>query len=114
MKDHKIAKLVNDLRDVAIEFRDAQQLRERIVHLVVPPHARGPPTQWDWRASDGSPMLIRHSARGQILFCRNTRLVELQHHSEQLEHRIREHEERERDADKKQQRAKRGQDCDVR
>lgn len=36
MKDHEIAKLVNDLREVAIEFHGAQQLRERIAQLVVP------------------------------------------------------------------------------
>jgi len=36
MKDHEIAQLVNALRDCAVEFRDAQQLRERIAALVVP------------------------------------------------------------------------------
>jgi hypothetical protein len=35
-KDHDTAKLVNDLRDVAIEFHDSQQLRERIAQIVRP------------------------------------------------------------------------------
>lgn len=30
MRDHEIAELVNRLRDVAVECRDAQQLRGRI------------------------------------------------------------------------------------
>jgi hypothetical protein len=36
LKDHEIAQLVNELRDTAIKYRDAQQLRERIAALVVP------------------------------------------------------------------------------
>ena len=36
MKDHEIAQLVNALRDCAVEFHSAQQLRERIAALVVP------------------------------------------------------------------------------
>lgn len=36
MKDHEIAQLVNALRDCAVEYHDAQQLRERIAALVVP------------------------------------------------------------------------------
>ena len=35
-KDHEIAALVNKLRDVAIEFHGAQQLRVRIAEIVVP------------------------------------------------------------------------------
>lgn len=34
LKGHQIAALVNDLRDIAIEFHGAQQLRERISHRV--------------------------------------------------------------------------------
>ncbi|KVP96796.1 hypothetical protein WJ97_13020 [Burkholderia ubonensis] len=34
MKDHEIAKLVNDLRDTAVQFHDSQQLRDRISRLV--------------------------------------------------------------------------------
>lgn len=34
MKDHEIAKLVNDLRDIAKEFHATQQLRERIAIRV--------------------------------------------------------------------------------
>jgi hypothetical protein len=34
LKDHQIAALVNDLRDVAIKYQGAQQLREQIAHLV--------------------------------------------------------------------------------
>ncbi|VTU32155.1 hypothetical protein H4CHR_02954 [Variovorax sp. PBS-H4] len=34
-KDHQTAALVNNLRDVALQYRDAQQLRERISHLIV-------------------------------------------------------------------------------
>lgn len=36
MKDHEIAKLVNDLRDVALKYHDAQQLRERIADIILP------------------------------------------------------------------------------
>ncbi|QFZ84560.1 hypothetical protein GFK26_18195 [Variovorax paradoxus] len=34
LKDHQIAKLVNDLRDVAKEYGQSQQLRERIAEVV--------------------------------------------------------------------------------
>lgn len=34
MKDHQIRELVNKLRDVAIQYHDKQQLRERIAHSV--------------------------------------------------------------------------------
>ncbi|HBC2001445.1 TPA: hypothetical protein ACHT5R_001702 [Citrobacter freundii] len=34
MKDHQIRELVNDLRDIAIEYHGTQQLRERIVRTV--------------------------------------------------------------------------------
>lgn len=34
LKDHEIAALVNELRDTAIQFRDTQQLRERIARVV--------------------------------------------------------------------------------
>jgi hypothetical protein len=36
LKDHEIASIVNQLRDIAIECRDAQQLRESIARVVVP------------------------------------------------------------------------------
>lgn len=36
LKDGEIAKIVNDLRDVALQFHGAQQLRERISQIVVP------------------------------------------------------------------------------
>jgi hypothetical protein len=36
MKDHEKAKLVNDLRDIALEFHDTQQLRERISQQLGP------------------------------------------------------------------------------
>lgn len=35
MKDHEIAKLVNDLTAVAREYGQTQQLRDRISQLVV-------------------------------------------------------------------------------
>jgi hypothetical protein len=35
-KDHEIAQAVNAIRDAAITYRDAQQLRERIAGIVVP------------------------------------------------------------------------------
>jgi hypothetical protein len=44
LKDHQIAKLVNDLRDVAKKFHDHQSLRERIARLVRP-IAKGEPVQ---------------------------------------------------------------------
>ncbi|EOD2804680.1 hypothetical protein ACJLW1_003204 [Klebsiella aerogenes] len=34
MKDHEIRELVNQLRDIAIEYHGAQQLRERIARAV--------------------------------------------------------------------------------
>ena len=48
MKQHEFRELVNELRDTAIKYRDHQQLRERIAHVlwaheVVPdalPHQR--------------------------------------------------------------------------
>lgn len=36
LKDHQIAALVNELRDIAVEFHGTQQLRERIARVVVP------------------------------------------------------------------------------
>ena len=36
LKDGEIAKVVNDLRDVALKFHNTQQLRERISQIVVP------------------------------------------------------------------------------
>ena len=36
MKDHEIALLVNQIRDIAVECRDAQQLRCRIANALVP------------------------------------------------------------------------------
>lgn len=36
MKDGEIAKIVNDLRDVAMQFQTAGQLRERIAQVIVP------------------------------------------------------------------------------
>ena len=36
MKDHQIAQLVNDLRDIAIQYGQTQQLRERIHRRLVP------------------------------------------------------------------------------
>jgi len=35
-KDHEIARVVNELRDIAITYRETQQLRERIANAVVP------------------------------------------------------------------------------
>ncbi|EGI6799933.1 DUF551 domain-containing protein [Escherichia coli] len=34
MKDHQIRELVNELRDIAVEYHGTQQLRERIAHTV--------------------------------------------------------------------------------
>lgn len=36
MKDHEIARLVNELRDVAVQYKDADQLRARIAHILTP------------------------------------------------------------------------------
>lgn len=35
-KDHQTAKLVNDLRDCALKYRDTEQLREQIANIVGP------------------------------------------------------------------------------
>lgn len=40
MKDHEIAQLVNELRDIAIDFHATQQLRERIADVVLSPLKR--------------------------------------------------------------------------
>lgn len=34
MKDHEIRELVNQIRDIAIEYHGTQQLRERIAHVI--------------------------------------------------------------------------------
>ncbi len=36
MKDHEIRELINELRDVAIEYHASQQLRERISLVLRP------------------------------------------------------------------------------
>lgn len=36
LKDHEIARIVNELRDIAIRYHGTQQLRERIAQVVVP------------------------------------------------------------------------------
>lgn len=36
MKDHEIAALINQVRDVAKEFGQTQQLRERLASILVP------------------------------------------------------------------------------
>ena len=36
LKDHEIAQMVNQLRDIALEFHGAQLLRERIAGVLVP------------------------------------------------------------------------------
>jgi hypothetical protein len=36
LKDHEISAIVNELRDIAIKYHDAQQLRECIAAVVVP------------------------------------------------------------------------------
>lgn len=43
IKDHEIAETVNTLRDIALEFRDAQQLRARIADVLVPLLKKGTP-----------------------------------------------------------------------
>ena len=42
MKDHEIAQTVNQLRDIAKEYGQTQQLRERIAAVIVPILARQP------------------------------------------------------------------------
>lgn len=58
MNDHEISKLVNDLRDVAREYGQTQQLRDRIAGLVVPAlknrPAQGPFVTFD----DGSHVFV--------------------------------------------------------
>ena len=39
-KDHDTALLVNELRDIAVQYQDMQQLRERIAHAIRPLAAR--------------------------------------------------------------------------
>lgn len=36
MKEHEIAKIVNDLRDIARMYAHTQQLRDQISHYIVP------------------------------------------------------------------------------
>jgi hypothetical protein len=35
-KDHQIREMVDEIRDTAIDFRDTEQLRDRIAAIVVP------------------------------------------------------------------------------
>lgn len=35
LKDHEFAQLVNELRDTAVEFGRTQQLRERLVGVLI-------------------------------------------------------------------------------
>lgn len=44
-KDHNTAKMVNDLRDVAIKYHGSQQLRERVARIVRPLAAPQPEAQ---------------------------------------------------------------------
>jgi hypothetical protein len=37
MKDHQVRELVNELRDIAIEYHGTQQLRERLLEPSAPP-----------------------------------------------------------------------------
>lgn len=46
MKDHEIAKTVNELRDIALQFHNTQQLRERIARVVVPLLHDAHPVDW--------------------------------------------------------------------
>jgi hypothetical protein len=50
IKDHVIAKTVNELRDIALQFHDTQQLRERIAGVLVPV-LRSAPQEPDWSTS---------------------------------------------------------------
>lgn len=36
MKDHEIRETINKLRDIAIEWHDYEQLRDRIAHVILP------------------------------------------------------------------------------
>lgn len=36
MKDHEIAATINQVRDIAVEYRDTQQLRERLAQVLRP------------------------------------------------------------------------------
>lgn len=36
MKAHEIREIVNQIRDIAVEFHDTQQLRARIAAVLVP------------------------------------------------------------------------------
>lgn len=56
LKDHQIAALVNELRDIAVKFHGTQQLRERIAHVVVPALRAGADSGVA-RSSYGSPEL---------------------------------------------------------
>lgn len=54
IKDHEIAKLVNDLRDIAVTYGQTQQLRERIAHRLLPALRASVPA-----GSDGTAQYIR-------------------------------------------------------
>lgn len=34
LKDHELRELVNELRDIALKYRDTQQLRAKIAHCI--------------------------------------------------------------------------------
>lgn len=47
MKDHEIRETVNTVVDIALRFRDSQQLRERIANVLRPALADGiPPKEY--------------------------------------------------------------------
>ena len=51
MKEHILRELTNDLRDIAIQFHAAEQLRERIAHRIL--LALNDDAEW-WKAYEAA------------------------------------------------------------
>jgi hypothetical protein len=56
MKDGEIAKVVNELRDIATQYHATQQLRERIANVVVPLLSQAAPVAASTEPNLGEPI----------------------------------------------------------
>lgn len=77
MKDHQIRELVNELRDIAVEYHGTQQLRERIVRTVRAAMLQGAdgnapviPDGWvacsERMPEEGQEVIVMDVARGKV------------------------------------------------
>lgn len=62
MKDHEIALVVNELRAIAVTFRDADQLRSRIASVIVPLLKSRPTPEQFGEARDAGSLTLKQRA----------------------------------------------------